>query len=169
MKYALWLLVSALLLLPALIARGYFVGPPVGLDDLANKADVIFQGTVVSNSTVNDPAFQSIMGFIVQETEFRPAFAIKGKLGASDIKFHHYATDPKPMGMIDEPQSYEFEIGKSYLVFAKQPPGYAADTCQQIWMSHTGMMDEGVLLCFRPFPFERRSMMDLFWRDLTDC
>jgi HEAT repeat protein len=160
--------ITALLLIPCFIARGYLVGPPVALDDLANKADLIFQGTTVSNTTITDPSFQSILGFVVQETEFRPAFAIKGKLGASNAKFRHYAPDPKPVGMMYEPQSYAFEIGKSYLVFAKQLPGYAADICQQIWMSHTGMMDEGVLLCFRPFPFERRSMKDLFWRDLTE-
>ena len=168
MKDARWFLVPALLLLPAIVAWGYAVGPAVGLEDLANEADVIFQGTAVSNTTITDRAFQPIMGFIVQETEFRPAFAIKGKSGASDVKFRHYAPDPNPMGMMYEPQSYVFEIGKSYLVFAKQPPGYAGDTCQQIWMSHTGMMDEGALLCFRPFPFERRSMKELFWRDLTE-
>jgi hypothetical protein len=162
------ILIFALLLVPCLVARGYAVGSPVALDDLANKADLIFQGTAVSNTTITDPSFQPIMGFIVQETEFRPAFAIKGKLSASNAKFRHYAPDPKPGGMMYEPQSYVFEIGKSYLIFAKQPPGHAADTCEQIWMSHTGMMDEGVLLCFRPFPFERRSMKDLFWRDLTE-
>jgi hypothetical protein len=54
-----WLLIPALLLIAYLIARGYAVGPPVTLDDLANKADLIFQGTAVSNTTITDPSFQS--------------------------------------------------------------------------------------------------------------
>jgi hypothetical protein len=168
MKHAHLFLAAALVQFSTFIACGYVVGPAVGIDDLAKQADLIFQGTAVSNTTITDPAFQPISGFIVQETEFRPAYTIKGKPSISDFKFHHYAPNPSPEGMMYAPQSYDFEIGKSYLVFAKQPPGYAADTCQQIWMDPIGMQDEGVLLCYRPFPFERNSMKELFWRDLTE-
>lgn len=169
MKNARRLLVSALLLLPAFIARGYMVGPAVGLDELTNKAEIIFQGTVISNTTIKDPDFQAIPGFLVQETEFQPAFTSKGKSinPNTGILFRHYAPDPSPMGMMYAPQSYTFEIGKNYIVFAKQKPGYPPDTCQQIWMSHTCMMDEGVLLCFSPFPYSHRSTKEMFWYDLT--
>ena len=167
MKAMHWPLASALLLLSVFITSAQVLSPTVGLDELANQADVIFQGTTVSNTTIDDPAFQVIQGFIVQETDFHPAYAIKGK-STSDIKFRHYAPDPRPIGGLEEPQNYALEIGKSYLVFAKQPPGYAAGTCQQIWMNRTGMEDEGVLLCFRAFPLERHSMKELFWQDLTE-
>jgi len=86
------------------------------------------------------------------------------------VKFRHYARDPKPSFETYEPQSYEFKIGKAYLVFAKQPPGSPPNTCQQIWMNQSGMEDEGVLLCFRDAPFgsRREPMKDIFWRDLTE-
>ena len=165
MKFASWLFISALLVS---VARGYIVGPPMGLEDLAAKADVIFQGTAVSTNAVDDPTFQPVSGYRVVETDFQPAYASKGNVPASEIKFRYYAHDPKSMGEMYEPQIYEFEIGKSYLVFAKQPPGSAAGMCRQIWDSHTGMEDEGVLLCFRPEPIGRGSIKDLFWRDLTE-
>jgi HEAT repeat protein len=158
----------ALLLVSLPAASGYAVGPPVGLEDLSNQADLIFQGTAVSNTTVDDAAFQSIPGFIVQETTFRPAYKVKGQVDGREMKFRHYAPNPSPEGFMYAPQSYSFEIGRSYLVFAKQSQGSDPGTCRQIWMSHTGMMDEGVLLCFRSFPFPERTIRETVWRDLTE-
>jgi hypothetical protein len=160
-----------LALLPLFVARGYLVGPPPGLEEMAGKADVIFQGTVVSNTTVNAPDLQPVPGFIEQETEFRPAWAIKGKAGDGEIKFRHYAPDPQPAGFMFAPQSYSFTVGKSYLVFAKQPSDYAAGTFQQLWTYPVTMPDVGVLLCYRPEPFGsfgRDPMKEFYWRDLTE-
>ena len=162
-----WLLLVALIF-PAGFVRGYLVGPAVPLDDLAGQADLIFQGTVVSSKTVDDPAFPATPGFSVQETDFQPAWPIKGGRSLhGEIKFRHYAIAPASGGMMYAPQHYEFEPGKAYLVFARQPPGSPPDVCRQIWMSSTGMDDEGVLLCFRAAPFGHGPMKDLFWRDLT--
>ena len=85
MKNAGWLPVAALLLIPTTFAHGYAVGPAVGLDDLAKQSDVIFQGTAVSNTTISDATFGAIPGFIVQETQFRRAYFIKGKVSGAEI------------------------------------------------------------------------------------
>ena len=60
----------------AILARCWLQGGRVrlhrgtanGLEDLANKSDVIFKGTVELNTTVNDANFGGVQGFAVQET-----------------------------------------------------------------------------------------------------
>jgi hypothetical protein len=168
MKVARWLFVSALLLFPA-ASPAFMVAPAVSIDDLANQADVIFEGTAVSTTATQDPAFEGMPGVIVSETVFRPAYAIKGKIVSGEMKFRHYEPDPKLfMSGVYWPQNYSIQTGKSYLVFAKQPPGDDANTCQQIWMRFTCMEDEGVLLGMRPYAAGHNTMKEEFWRNLTE-
>jgi hypothetical protein len=172
-------LVFALMLCSAVAALGYMVGPPVGLEDLANQSDIIFQGTVESDTTVQDASFQSCPGFMVQETIFKGVWTLKSETNVlpqgyrrsqpmgGTLKFRHYTPDPNGQGFMYEPQSYLLEPGKTYMVFAKQPPGSDPATCRQIWMSHTGMMDEGVLLCAHGSHLANGKINGVIWASLT--
>ncbi len=175
-------LALALMLFSGTAAFGYAVGPPLGLEDLGNKADLIFRGTVESNTTVDDPQFPSIPGFVAQATVLSHIWVLKVQAnmlpegyrysrplgGEGRMKFRHYAPDPTGPGIgVYAPQSYSLDVGKSYLIFAKQPAGSAANSCQQIWMSHTGMMDEGVLLSAKESHLENGKIKDIVWDDLT--
>lgn len=55
-------LAPALLAFAVSLAAGYFVELPMSLDEMEAKADVIFQGTVVSNTTVADSEFGACPG-----------------------------------------------------------------------------------------------------------
>ncbi len=52
----------ALLLACVGIARGYRVGPALSLNQLAEEADLIFKGTVLSSGPVQDPWFEPYAG-----------------------------------------------------------------------------------------------------------
>ena len=173
-------LALALMLFSSVAAFGYAVGPPLGLEDLGNQADLIFQGTVESNTTVSFGAFPSVMGFLTQETVLSDVWVInretnvlpegyrRARPTGGKMKFRHYAPDPTATGMgMYSPQYYTLEQGNSYLIFAKQPDANARDACQQIWMSHTGMMDEGVLLAARDSHLQNGRIKDIVWDDLT--
>ena len=79
------------------------------------------------------------------------------------MKFRHYAG----AGAVYEPQNYSLDVGKSYLIFAKQPAPNAATACRQIWMDQTGMPDEGVLLCATDSHAGNGLIKDVVWDALT--
>ena len=60
-----------LVLLVASPAGAYLVGPPVPLEELAKKADLVCKATVLSDHPVTDTWFDVIAGYEVRETEMR--------------------------------------------------------------------------------------------------
>lgn len=172
-------LAPALLLLGGVLARGYMIGPPMSLEELAGKSDVIFQGTVESNKTVNDPELQPEPGYIVQETVFNGVWLTKkadnvmpeGTRYARPVSgtytFRHYAATPEGgLSLNAPPQSYNFQAGRTYLVFAKQIPDAAPGACRQIYTYPNAMGDEGVLLAADPAP-DHGLIKDIVWSDLA--
>lgn len=140
------------------------VGAAVPLEKMAGDADLIFKGTAISSQVVNDAAFRELPGYACYETQFKIVSVVKGEPLTGSLKFHHYDIHSDAKAFAYSPQSYHFEPGKSYLVFAKRNE---AGGFQQIWMSHTGMVDEGVLRCADERPVESSASKRIIWSELT--
>ena len=155
----------AVLLVCAGVARGYLVGPPLGLEKLAATADLIFKGTVVSSGPVQDEWFKPCPGFVAQETRFKVISVIKGDPPGVTLRFRHYDESPQPQGRMYEPQYYHFQSNRTYLVFARKTEDAAI--YRQLWASHTGIEDQGVLLCADNKPVMAGTVKEAFWSELT--
>ena len=159
-------LTSAFLLL--LMSNGtawsYAVGGAVALEKLASSADLIFKGTAISSEIVGDAAFRDVPGYACYETEFKVASVVKGDPSPGSLKFRHYDRHPDATPVMYSPQSYHFEPGRSYVVLAKKN---ARGGLQQIWMNHTGMVDEGVWQCADDRAVEGREIKKIIWSELT--
>lgn len=146
-------------------ARGYPVGPAVSLEKLTLEADIIFKGTAVSSGPVQDDWFKPCQDFVVRQTQFKVLSVIKGQVPGGGLSFRHYDEDPKPQGRMFQPQYYHFEIGRTYIVFAKQ--GGSPRVFRQLWMNHTTKEDQGVLRCANDRPVGRKAIRDILWAELT--
>lgn len=147
------------------IASSYPVGPPQTLDELAQQADVIFKGVAISSQPARDHHFEPCDGFVVRQTQFRVIAVIQGKLDGERVGFRHYDRDPQPSSMMYAPQNYQFEVGRSYLVFAKKTgtPG----VLRQCWRDERLVADQGVLRCADDKPAIAGALREVFWRELT--
>jgi hypothetical protein len=140
------------------VAWGYLVGPPLSLDKLAAEADLIFKGTAVSGSPVQDEWFKPCAGFVSQETQFKVISVLKGDAPGAALRFRHYDESKIPQGRVFQPQYYHFEAGRTYLVFAKRSE--TAGVFRQARANHTGKEDQGVLLCPDDQPITAESVKE---------
>jgi hypothetical protein len=147
------------------IASGYLVGPAVSLEKLTAEADIIFKGTAVSSGPAQDDWFTPYQGFVVRQTQFKVISVIKGQGLGGRLSFRHYDENPQPQGRFFQPQYYHFEIGRTYIVFAKQ--GGSAGVFRQLWMNHTCKEDQGVLRCANDKPVDRKTIKEGLWAELT--
>ncbi|MFA6241525.1 MAG: HEAT repeat domain-containing protein, partial [Candidatus Hydrogenedentales bacterium] len=154
----------AFLLVCAGTAWAYPVGPALTLDKLTEEADLVFKGTAISSQPVVDDWFKPVQGFAVEETRFRIISVIKGEKPGATASFRHYNEDPQPTVRMFQPQYYRFEIGRTYIVFAKR--GEMPGTLRQIWMNHTMKEDQGALLCANDKPAEARTVKEIVWTEL---
>ena len=155
----------ACLTLSAATAHAYPVGMPVSLEDLTQQADLVFKGTVLSSSPVEDGSFKQHSGFVVRETQFKIISTIKGDHSGDTFLFRHYDTEDQGWGRMFQPQYYHFEPGRSYLVFAKKDE--ADGVFRQLWMSHTLKEDQGVLLCPNDEKVEEKTVKEAVWNELV--
>lgn len=145
------------------MAWGYKVGPAATLGELSAQSDVIFKGTAISTRLIEDATFESFDGFQVYETRFKIISILKGAAPETEIAFRHYDKTASMIVMY-EPQHYHFEVGRTYIVFAKR--GQAGGALQQIWRSHTIKKDQGALLCANDLPVESKPVREVVWAEL---
>jgi len=159
-------LLAAALLAGAGVARGYLVGPPLGLDQLAAEADVIVKGTVVASAPAEDDWFKPCPGFAARETKFTVISVLKGEPGAT-LRFRHYDESPQPggQGRMFQPQYYHFQMNRTYVVFAKKADDDGV--CRQLWANHTGKEDQGVLMCPDDKPVSATTVKQALWDELA--
>jgi hypothetical protein len=143
---------------------GYLSGPTVSLEDLTAQADIIFKGTAVSTSAVQDEWFKPYAGFIVCGTEFKVISVIKGENSGGQLIFRHYDDESTVRSMDPYPQYYHFETGRTYLVFAKT--GGSPSVFRQLWTSLKTKEDQGVLLCADDNLVSTKTVKDLLWSEL---
>ena len=149
------------------VAHGYPVGPALSLEKLAAEADIIFKGAAVSGEPVQDEWFKDYRGFRVRQTRFDVVSVVKGEFSGAKLMFRHYETDPEPGGGGGwfMPQHYEFESGRSYVVFAKSAG--APGVFRQLWMYHKIKEDQGVVLCADNKPITAKTVRQVLWTELT--
>jgi HEAT repeat protein len=145
-------------------AHAYLVGPPVNLDKLEAKSELVFKGEAIASAAVEDESFRKETGYAVRETRFKIISNIKGDAGG-ELAFRHY-DEAKPDGMfvmMYTPQFYHFDPGQSYIVFAHK----VAAGAQQVRMSHTGKRDLGVLRCRDRRPVTEKTVAAIYWAELA--
>lgn len=147
-------------------ARGYPVGPAVGLEKLTEEADIIFKGTAVSSGPVQDAWFQPYPGYVGLQTQFQVVSVLKGEGPGKLLTFRHYDEDPKPQGRMFQPQYYHFEPGRTYVVFAKKAG--PAGVFRQLWKYHKTKVDQGVVRCADDKPAAAgKTVKEILWAELT--
>jgi hypothetical protein len=114
---------------------------------------------------VEDAWFKSYQAFISVETRFKVVSVLKGDSPGVDLRFRHYDKDPAPQPYMFQPQFYSFEVGGTYLVFAKK--GDQPGVFRQLWMYHTGKMDQGVLRCSDDKPVTAKTVKECLWNELV--
>lgn len=162
-----WLMVLALLPIFWSLARGAKAPEPVSLEELDQTADIIFKGTVVSSRTVDHGGLTYCAqgGDLTRDTGFKIASIIKGEVPGNTLIFRHCDLDPEhPAVLYNGRQSYQFESGKTYIVFAKKSE--TAGVFQQLWMWARGGGYAGVLLCTKHKPVVASTIRDIFWSEL---
>ena len=160
----LWLLMALSLLAIAEAALGYLVGPALPLDKLTAEADLIFKGEAIASESLQDEWFKPVQGYAARETRFKVISQIKGEAGGGEVRFRHYDEgDGKGRSVfMYTPQFYHFELGRSYIVFAKK----AAEGARQTRLNHTAKMDLGVLRCRDTRPVTARILPEIYWAEL---
>jgi hypothetical protein len=154
LRYSIPLLV---LLLCGNRAQAYLVRGALTLDQLTDTADIVFKGTAVSSVSGNGQWF----GAGDQKTQFKVISVIKGENPGDSLNFFHY-DQVSPEGVEgNEPQHYHFELGRTYLVFAKRTDGYLEP------LSPTAKQDQGVILCADDKPVSAKTVKDVVWSELT--
>lgn len=146
-------------------AWGYLVAPAVGLEKLTQEADLIFKGTAASVGPVLDDWFKPCQDFVAQETQFKVISIIKGERPGDKLMFRHYDAAPQLHGHMFQPQYYHFEVGRTYVVFAKE--GEPAGVFRQLWLNHKSKEDQGVLLCADDKPVGSQVVKEVLWTELT--
>ena len=99
---------------------GLLTGQPIkrlqGLDKMADEADLVFKGRVISTHAETNAAFPDWGKPYV--TEFEVISILKGSTSTNVIAFHHITGQPMAWGGGTIPSLYIFEVGMSYVIFA---------------------------------------------------
>jgi len=146
------------------MAHGYMVRSAVPLEEMTGEADIIFKGTALSSAPVQDEGLKPVPEFIVLETQFKVISVIKGDALPDKLVFRHYDSAPEPQGIRYMPQNYHFEVGKTYIVFARKNE---AGGFRQLWPNHTTKKDQGVLQCADAKPTAGKTVKAVLWAELT--
>lgn len=98
---------------------GLFIQPHGRLEEMEQKADLVFNGQVISNTEITNSSF-TVSSLAVQETRFNVISILKGP-SLTNVFFVHYAGYGK-YGLAwdgpSPPAMHKLEVGQSYLVFA---------------------------------------------------
>jgi hypothetical protein len=157
-----WMLpLAALVVLLGGAAQAYLVRKPLTLDQLTAGADIVFKGTVVSSRPASGTSLAPIRGFQDRETRFRIVSVVKGSAGEDTLTVRHYDMAPGNGRAPYEPELYHFELGRTYLVFAKQ----TADGFQLSTQPST-KQSEGAILCADASPVSATDIHKIVWSEL---
>jgi len=147
------------------LCAAYPVGPPLKLDQLAEEADVIVKAAVISSKPIQDEWFRACPGFAAYGTRLRVVSVVKGEVAADTITFQHYGFSKAARGSEFMPQHYEFQAGRTYIVFAKKTD--TEGVFRQLWKNHRAQEDQGVILAADAEPVAAdESVKDIIWVEL---
>ena len=146
--------------------EAYPVGPSLTLDDLVAEAGFIGKVTVVESKPIADAWFDGVRGFEPVQTQLKVLATYKGNAGDAEIGFRHYAEADAgnlPGGYI--PQTYRFEPGRTYVLFASATAERAV--FRQLWKSHKLQADQGLVLAASTEPRSDQPIKDVIFAELT--
>lgn len=146
-------------------AQAYPVGPSLPLDKLYEEADLVCKVTAVSSKEVEDAWFEAATGFRPHETRLAIIAVYRGEEERKEIVLRHYARSEKDSAHFYQPQHYEFEAGRTYILFAKK--GKEAGEYRQLWKNHRAQEDQGLLLAADNVPHTGLPIAEIFWLELT--
>jgi len=146
--------------------RAYRVPAPIPLKKIIQESDVIVKAKGLDSTPVADGWFEKYTGYEVYATRFQVISVIKGNLKGPEVLFHHYGVARQPpFAASFSPQKYEFEEGRTYIVFAKNSE--QAGFLRQLWKNHTAKPDQGVLLAADDKPVQDEQVEDVLWAELN--
>lgn len=159
-------MLSAAMLCGSQLCYAYKVGPAKSLDQIVQESDLIVKATVLTSSTTQEAWFDKVAGFDAYATGMHVVSVIKGNVPAMDIVFQHYGTSKNPpFAAWYAPQFYDFEVGRSYIVFAKKTD--TDGVFRQLWKNHLSKRDQGVVLAADDSPVTAKGVADIVWTELT--
>ena len=162
------------------IPPSVFIQPHSRLEEMEQKADLVFKGQVISNTPATNASF-TISDMAVEMTKFKVISVLKGQ-PLSEVKFEHYSGYEKGRSFVwigpPAPLMHEFEIGKSYLIFAARmdkasdyylpPPGItnSPGLFRQI-ADIPKHADDGVLKTLDARNIDGLSVKEAHWQELS--
>jgi hypothetical protein len=153
-----------LLVLLAVPAHAYPVGPPIPLEKLAAQVDLVCKATVISVRRVTDPSFVQVTSYPVHEAELRVVSTFKGKPGKT-IRFRYYSYLPAPnTGIGYSPLAYELTPKVTYLLFAAGK----GNAYRQFQKDHTQKEQQGVILAADDKPHQGTTITDVAFHELRN-
>jgi Regulator of chromosome condensation (RCC1) repeat len=104
------------------IPASVFIQPHGRLEEMEQKADLVFKGQVLSTTPITNAAF-NLSWMAVNATKFKVISVLKGE-ATKEIVYEHYS-GWRQGGAFDwigppPPVADKFEVGQSYLVFAER-------------------------------------------------
>ena len=160
------LVLTAAVSSPIQTAGAYAVGPSLTLDDLIAEAGFIGKVTVVETKPIVDPWFDGVRGFEPVQTQLKVLATYKGDAAGAEIGFRHYSevgAGDLPGGYM--PQTYRFERGRTYVLFACATAERAV--FRQLWKSHKIQTDQGLVLAASTEPRSDQAIKDVIFGELT--
>ncbi len=161
------------------IPASVFIQPHGRLEEMEQKADLVFKGQVLSTTPITNEAFR-ISSMTVNVTKFKVISVLKGEV-AKEVFFEHYAgIGPHGFDWSGQapPATHKFEVGQSYLVFAAhmdKPDDYYTpetgvtnlpDVLRQIADVPKGGSD-GVMRTLDALPITGYSVKEAHWFELN--
>jgi len=93
------------------------IAPHGRLEELEQKADLIFKGEALASTQITNAAFR--IAADVQATQFKIISVLKGAPATNIITFQHYSSMPRGGWSGPHwPANYVFDTGRCYLVYA---------------------------------------------------
>jgi hypothetical protein len=154
-------LLVAIVACAALPVHADILSPALGLEELAQKVDLVCKATVVADRVVTDEWFPPIGGYEARETELRIVSVIQGTASSHVIRFRHYTSVPTPQ--VNVRQSHELVHRRTYLVFARQAPD---GTYRQLSKGQTTAGSQGVLLAANAEKHSGATIRETVWSEL---
>ena len=152
-------------LLTARVASAYPVGPALPLEELFEQSDLVCKVTAISSKEVEDTSFDNVAGYRLHETRLKVIAVYRGKEEAKEIAFRHYLQGKEGLFPRYQPQHYKFEVGRTYILFAKK--GAGEGNYRQLFKNHTSQEDQGLLLAASETKHEGLAIDEIFWLELT--
>ena len=146
-------------------AAAYIVGASLTLDQLIAEADFVGKVTVIESAPAANPWFEHVQGYEQVQTQLKVVATYKGQAGGAEIAFQHYGVAAGPANPGYMPQTYRFERGRTYVVFAAATgkPG----VFRQLWKSHNVQEDQGVVLAAGTEPRTGQPIKDVVFAELS--